>query len=306
MIEVIHADALTLPLEFFAEFDHYIADPPYSRHVHANATSTRAPERGGPVKRDFGFAHLSAEAREFTARGMAKVRRWAIVFSDFAKGSDEFGDDAEAAAQAGHFVLEGDCAWRFQGVHAGLEWVRLVPWVRWSQAQITADRPTSGAEAVLHFHAQHVGPRGGRKPIAKHWNGPGNLTHYAWTSLRGDDKHPTEKPLRGMLDLVCFFTDAGESVLDTFGGRGTTAQACRLLGRDCVCVEQLEHFADQARVRVTSSLDARDLAAAEKWAEDTVKQAEHEIANPSGHTSITRANARLSDVQRLIANLAAI
>ena len=120
MIDVMHASCLDLPVEFFGQFDHWIGDPPYSGHVHANATSTRSLETGGPVKRDFGFACLSDEARIHTARGMSKVRRWSVVFSDFAKAEDELeqiGADPEVVAQAGHFLLEGDAAWRFQVVH---------------------------------------------------------------------------------------------------------------------------------------------------------------------------------------------
>ena len=301
MIQVLNTDGLSLPLEFFAQFDHWIGDPPYSGHVHANARSTRSEATGGPTARDLGFAALTPEARLHTARGLAKVRRWSVVFSDFAKGTEDPDDDAEAEADAGRFVLEGDCAWRFQAVHAGCEWIRLVPWIRWSQPQITGDRPPSGAEAVLHFHAKN-----GRKPVAKHWNGPGGLTCYDWESLRGDDKHPTEKPLALMLDLICFFTDPGEAVLDTFGGRGTTAQACRLLGRECVLVERLEHFADAAQTRITSPLDARDLAQVTKWIERRAPEAERDLAAVKFPTTVRRAESRLADVQRVIATVAAI
>ena len=294
MITVVHADFKTLPPETFDGFDHMITDPPYSGHTHANATSTGNDGRG-PVDRDFGFACLSDEDRQVCVRLAARLPRWTVVFSDFAKGSDAFDGDPEAHAQAGHFMIEGDCAWRFSGVHAGLEWIRLVPWVRWSQPQITGDRPCTGAEAVLHFHGKH-----GRKPVKKHWNGPGGLTHYARKSLRGDDKHPTEKPLALMLDLVCFFTDPGEAIIDPFAGRGTTGLAARLLGRDAILIERDERWANEADTRCVGALPDRDRDAAREWAESTAEQADKEIADKSStENAIRRANARLADAQRV-------
>lgn len=291
MIHVVNADFKNLPPDAFEGCDHLITDPPYSAHTHANATSTGNAGRG-PVDRDFGFTHLSPADREAVCKLAKRIPRWSIIFSDFAKGSDEFEGDPEAQAQAGHFMIEGDAAWRFQMVHFGAEWIRLVPWVRWSQPQITGDRPCTGAEAVLHFHAK------GRK----RWNGPGGLTHYSRKSLRGEDKHPTEKPLDLMLDLVCFFTEPGEAILDPFAGAGTTGLAARLLGRDALLVERDDEWAAAAHYRcnLADTLYDRDREAARKWAESTAEQADKEIADKtSTENAIRRANARLADAQRV-------
>lgn len=288
MIAVICADFKALPADTFDGFDHMISDPPYSGHTHSHAVSNRS-GAVGPVARDFGFEPLSSEDRDACVRLAARLPRWTILFSDFAKGADEFEGDPEAQAQAGHYIIEGDCAWRFAGVHAGLEWIRLVPWVRWSQPQITGDRPCSGAEAVLHFHAK------GRK----HWNGPGSLTHYAWTSLRGDDKHPTEKPLASALDLVCFYTDPGEAVVDPFGGNGTTAQAARILGRDCLCIERDPKWAEAAEARLNAPLSDRDRAAVAAWIVSTVAEVDRTRADKtSTEGALRRADARFADAAR--------
>jgi site-specific DNA-methyltransferase (adenine-specific) len=299
MIYALNADFKSLDPSTFEGIDHMITDPPYSGHTHANATSTGNSGRG-PVERDFGFACLAPEDRDACVRIAARLPRWTAIFSDFAKGSDEFGDDPEAQAQAGHYIIEGDCAWRFAGVHAGLEWIRLIPWVRWSQPQITGDRPPTGCEAVLHFHGMGAPNRNGkRKPIAKHWNGSGGLTHYTAKSLRGDDKHPTEKPLDLMLDLVCFYTDPGEAVLDPFAGRGTTGQACRILGRDAILVERDPAWAAQAEARVNSPLDERDRAAVETWIERTAAEVEKTRTDPtSTENALRRAQCRADDVAR--------
>lgn len=290
-ILVVHADIRDLRAEDFEGVDTVITDPPYSGHVHANATT----DSGGVVhNRDLGFASLDPASR-FHALKLMKgcAARWSIVFSDFAQGVDDDGSN-EVLDQPGHYVLEGDCAWRVQGVHAGLDYCRLVPWVRWSRPQITGDRPPSGAEAVLHFH------RKGKK----RWNGPGGLTHYARACLRGSSKHPTEKPLALMLDLVSYYSDPGEYVADFFAGRGTTGQAARILGRDAVLVERDATFAAQAEARVNGPLDPRDRAQVQRYIDTTVDEATEELNSPQATDGTKRrANARLDDAARALAFL---
>lgn len=294
MIEIIHADALTLDAEFFAQFDTMIVDPPYSAHVHENPVSCAATggKSLGVRERDFGFAHLSPELRAHVALAAGSVRRWALVFSD----------------------LEGTHAWR-RAVRA--EYVRAVPataladvdfelpWVRWSQPQLSGDRPCSGAEAVLHFHRQEYGPRGGEKPVAKHWNGPGNLTAYTRRAYRGEDKHPTEKPLDLLLDMVSWFSDPGEAVLDLCGGAGTTAVACRLLDRECIAVESDARWAAHAAHRIKAPITPRDRMRASDWCESTsVEIAAVHADKSSTDGAKRRADARGADVARVARALA--
>ena len=296
MIHVLCADFKTLSLSTFDGFDHMITDPPYSGHTHSKAVSTGNNGRG-PVDRDFGFPPLTEADRQACIKIARTLPRWTVIFSDFAKGSDAFEGDPEAEAQAGHYMIEGDCAWRFTGVHGGLEWIRLVPWIRWSQPQITGDRPCTGAEAVLHFHAK------GRK----RWNGPGGLTHYSRKSLRGDDKHPTEKPLDLMLDIVSWFTDPGEAILDPFAGAGTTGQAARLLGRDALLIERDPDWADAAAARFANPFSERDTAAAVHWANTTAAEVNATKADPtSTENAIRRADARLADTERVLRAVGAV
>lgn len=258
--------------------DAMITDPPYSDHVHDNAMSS-CTAGAGPVDRDLGFDALTSEAQALTAFVAANcVNRWSVVFSD----------------------LEGAHGWRCAMRDAGAEYLREIPWVRWAQPQLSGDRPCSGAEAVLHFHAQTIGPRGGVYPIAKQWNGPGSLTHYSRRSLRGSGKHPTEKPLALALDLVSYFSAPGEVVLDPFGGAGTVAQACRLLGRSCVLLERDKVWADFADLRTRTALTARDAKGLSEWAETTFADAERvpapKAADGSDVRTWERAQRRLEDV----------
>ncbi|MFM6221672.1 MAG: DNA-methyltransferase, partial [Dolichospermum sp.] len=56
-------------------------------------------------------------------------------------------------------------------------------------------------------------------------------------------QHPTQKPLLLISKLVEMLTDEGGTVLDPFAGSGTTAVACKELGRNYICIEkELEYY----------------------------------------------------------------
>lgn len=270
-IDVFCDDACNFNAEDFKQCDALICDPPYSEHVHKNTTSVGMLGLGygelGAHRRDLGFGHADAKLRATLALAAANVRRWSCIFSDF----------------------ESTHIWRADCTRAGAEYIRLIPWVRWSQPQLSGDRPPTGAEAVSIFHQK------GRK----RWNGPGNLTHFAARCLRGAGKHPTEKPLDLMLDLVSWFSDPGETVLDLCGGSGTTAVACALLGRSCVVVERDARWAEHIKKRITGLLSGRDERRFQEWQERAAREAratpEPIAANGSDVKTYERAQRRLHD-----------
>ncbi|MFM6249808.1 MAG: DNA-methyltransferase, partial [Dolichospermum sp.] len=56
-------------------------------------------------------------------------------------------------------------------------------------------------------------------------------------------QHPTQKPLLLISKLIEMLTDEGGTVLDPFAGSGTTALACKELGRNYICIEkELEYY----------------------------------------------------------------
>jgi len=61
--------------------------------------------------------------------------------------------------------------------------------------------------------------------------------------------HPTEKPLDLMQYIVRLSCRPGGTVLDFFGGSGTTAVAAKSLGRKCVLVEREERYCEIAANR---------------------------------------------------------
>lgn len=284
-IEIVNADSTEGNPEFWAQFDVLVCDAPYSHHVHANMASVGVVGGGmGAHARDPGFGHLTPKLRLCLAYAAASVKRWSVLFSDH--------EDAHKL--------------RIEAEEAGAEYIRTVPWIRWSQPQLSGDRPPTGSEAVLHFHRQKVGAKGGRSPIAKHWNGPGSLTHYSERCLRGKDKHPTEKPLDLILSIVSWFSDPGELVLDMCGGRGTTAQACRLLGRGCTSIEVNPEESLRAQARLHEPLSDRDRARVTEWCEKAYNEASGvpvpKADDGSDVKTWERAQRRLADVERVLSS----
>jgi site-specific DNA-methyltransferase (adenine-specific) len=266
-VDVICADSRFLSLDLDKHFHLLATDAPYSPHVHSNATS--AGTGGvGTRKRDFGFDPLDDLLRERIAIAAANVQRWSVLFTD----------------------KESSHLWRDAATGAGARYVRTVPWVRWSQPQKSGDRPTSGSEDVVTCHNAGAG--------RMHWNGPGSLVSFEEKSLRGAEKHPTEKPLDLMLSIVSWFSDPGEMVLDLTAGACTTGLAARLLGRGALCVELQECWAEAGALRVVASLSDRDRVRAQLWAERWVREASAATAKPpKKHERKTHARAlrRLAD-----------
>jgi len=62
--------------------------------------------------------------------------------------------------------------------------------------------------------------------------------------------HPTQKPLPLMEALVDQFTDEGETILDPFGGSGTTALAAAEMGRLAIVIERDEAHAETIAKRI--------------------------------------------------------
>lgn len=256
-IEIIHGDCLGLPPENAAQFDCMITDPPYSAHVHKNATSHSGVR--GARHRDLGFEHLSNQLRDQILRFAGRVKRWSVIYSD----------------------IEGFGEWC-----SDTNYIRGIPWVRWSMPQLSGDRPPQGAEMIALFWGSQTG--------RKSWNGPGNLTHLAHKALRGEGKHKCAKPLDQVLDLVSWFSNPGEVLFDACSGSGTTALAAAILGRSCIAYEISEEWAQRARDRVDAytkfgRLDYLDDAVRYRRWLDSQKTAEEDKIRRELHTAKIRA-----------------
>jgi site-specific DNA-methyltransferase (adenine-specific) len=66
--------------------------------------------------------------------------------------------------------------------------------------------------------------------------------------------HPTQKPLELIRRLVAASSNPGDLVVDPFGGSGTTAVACELLGRRWAVCEREPEYAKWAAARVEAAV----------------------------------------------------
>jgi hypothetical protein len=212
-----------------ASWDVMITDPPYSSHVHESATSCgtpgsrRAKGMRGAAHRDLGFDCLTEDTLTWVCEAVAKkTRKWAAIFSD----------------------TESVGVWQARLKSAGARYIRSIPWCRWSMPSLCG-WPAQGCEMIVVAYGYGSG--------RKHWNGPGNLTHFTQTCMRGKNKHKAQKPLDLILDLVEFFSDEGEVVCDPFSASGTTALASGLLVRGFVGSELDPDWAEKARNRLDLS-----------------------------------------------------
>ena len=62
--------------------------------------------------------------------------------------------------------------------------------------------------------------------------------------------HPTPKPLEMIKTIVKASSNKGDLVLDCFGGSGTTALACKQLGRNCILIEKEKKYIDLINKRL--------------------------------------------------------
>jgi DNA modification methylase len=86
--------------------------------------------------------------------------------------------------------------------------------------------------------------------LYKHlWNGmsrEGNRKDEGKTRV-----HPTQKPVGMLQKILEDFTGKGETVLDVFGGSGSTLIACEGTERKCLMIEMSENYCDVIRRRYT-------------------------------------------------------
>lgn len=265
MIEIVQGDCAAF-VDVATDCDALITDPPYASFVHSCASSHNVSGKrdvyAGRRKRDLGFASIeSGDAAHTLARYVAGVQKWAAVFSDIESVGGRK-RDAEAL---------------------GARHIRSVAWVRWSMPQLSGDRPPQGSEIVSLYHSK---VKGGAT-----YNGPGNLTHWDWGPLRipTAERHPTEKPLPLMLDLVSWFTLPGDTVIDPFAGAGTTALACALLGRHCIAIERDPSHVERMRGRLGPVILERDRVQIRAWLEGSP-------ARPSANAA--KAAHRREDFER--------
>lgn len=245
-VQIFQGNLKDLTPEAVARFDVAICDLPYSEHVHKSATSV---DKGTWRKRDLEFQYLDSATRRAACNLLRGIKRWTLLYSD----------------------VENDWILRLAMQARGVNYVRTLPWVRWSMPQTSGDRPPQGFEEILCFHAKG----------AKRWNGSGGLVSLNHKAMRGETKHKTEKPLDQMLDLVSWFSDPGEWVIDFTCGAGTTGRACQLLGRNFLGIELSETWAAFGQERLRSPLGELEREHVDRFLDARAQATEEDLTRPN-------------------------
>jgi len=77
-----------------------------------------------------------------------------------------------------------------------------------------------------------------------------NKDFFINTKNKLHSKHPAEMPVNPMHILIDWFTNPGDTIIDPFLGSGTTARACKDLGRKCIGIEISQKYCDIAIKRL--------------------------------------------------------
>ena len=77
----------------------------------------------------------------------------------------------------------------------------------------------------------------------------------------GETKHPTEKQIKTMEELITILTNEGDFILDPFLGSGTTLLACHKLNRNGIGIEKEEEYIKIAQARLNKLQEQRKLSA---------------------------------------------
>jgi DNA modification methylase len=208
--------------------DVVITDPPYDAHVQSNMMS------GTTLKRvELPFAALTNDTRRGLAYHLPRIaRRWALAFCTL----EDFGALRDVNPK---------------------QWVRAGVWYKPnSMGQLTGDRPAVAYEGIAIMH------RSGKK----HWQGRGSFAywsadflpseeaHYVCNGTRGEkERHPNQKPLALALELVAKFSVRGETIFDPFCGSGRIGEACMLLGRRYLGLDNDPEWVAKAKERLARS-----------------------------------------------------
>jgi len=75
----------------------------------------------------------------------------------------------------------------------------------------------------------------------------------------GETKHPTEKQVKTMKKLLKILSNEGDLILDPFIGSGTTAVACKELGRNFIGIEINPEYCKIAQARIDAIKPKEDL-----------------------------------------------
>jgi site-specific DNA-methyltransferase (adenine-specific) len=205
---------------------HLICDPPYEATLHdsKNTLQTRLRSDSGPNLKGLDFDAIDDIRAAVVAYAAVICQGWFIAFC----------------------TVEGTWPWA-QAINASpLKYKRACAWVKPdSTPQLNGQCPAQGYECFVTAWAGTGHSRwnsGGKRGVYVHnTNGP-----------QRDGRHPTEKPISLMAEIIADFTKPGDTILDPFMGSGTTGIAASRARRNFIGIERDPKYFEVARSRLAA------------------------------------------------------
>lgn len=209
-----HASAWEMfPLVWANSADLVLTDPPYTADVHKNAK--RGYKEGTKAFITIEPFTVDDIRRAFTEIGRV-ARAWVVSF---------LADDHT-------YMLKQDYAPKVKPAPA-LKFVRAGVWVKPNTApHVNQDRPSQGWESIAMLHQ--------RAWAGKYqWHGKRlRRNHAVFTyPFVSNGKHPNQKPIPLLVELIELLTGPGQVVLDPFCGAGSMLVAAKQAGRRSIGFE---------------------------------------------------------------------
>lgn len=134
-----------------------------------------------------------------------------------------------------YFVKERDCAWE------------MIIWGKTNPPPFSNGHYLKDKEYCLFFHEKGI-------QVSPSFE-TGKTVYISQTNTTDKEQfgHPTIKPLDIIKNLIVNSSGGGDLILDPFIGSGTTAVACKELGRNFIGFEINERFHDIAVSRVNGA-----------------------------------------------------
>ena len=207
-------DALAI-LPTLGKVDHVVSDPPYEDELHAAMGRIRRND-GREMVQDLGFEGVNADRASIVKAVVSASSGWAILFT----------------------LAEGVRAWRDELQTCAAKYDTCLAWIKPdSTPRMNGQGAARGFECAVTAWCG----TGYRK-----WNSGGKRGVYTYltNNRERDGRHPTEKPIGLMSEILADFTSRGNLICDPYMGSGTTGVSCVRLGRKFIGIERDEtHFA---------------------------------------------------------------
>jgi site-specific DNA-methyltransferase (adenine-specific) len=211
-----------------------ITDPPYGAEVHDKQRVGR--NRAGQIDSvPIPFEQLSDMDLELLSEFVRKkCDGWSIIFCQ---------DEHLSLWRSAMETLDDH----------GTRFFRPMVWIKPNaKPNLNGHGPGKGHEMIQSYWSGS-----GRSK----WNGGGKVGVFIHSHMAGREhrRHPTEKPVALMKELVRLFTNPGDVIFDPFMGSGSTGVAALELGRRFIGVEKDPVYFCLARDRIKEALSKNQI-----------------------------------------------